>query len=347
MSAAIQVEALWNGIRDEDGEALAGGLVYTYEAGTTTAKAVYTDRAKTTEAANPVVLDSLGQAKVYADGAYKFVVKTAADETVVTYDDLYYGVGDNSLIWGGTAGGSADALTLTPATPITEYADGMTIAFMAAAANLTAAPTVAVSGLAAKEIRHRLVGGTLYAGALQNGQLCLMVYSSANGAFYLLNPKYAAQADIRLQPEQALQWLNSSGALKNLISSDGSDRLVLNDANEAGLFIQRGGSLAWVFGDGYFRSASNNSRDLGDATYRFRCVYTYQVSAGGTDLTLATTGANQVVIAPNGNTTLEIDDGMVNFAKSTTRSGTGSTLRFIDVKIAGVTKYIPYYASVA
>lgn len=62
------------------GSPLAGGKVYTYEAGTTTPKATYTTQAGSVENANPVILDANGCADIWlGDGAYKFVVTDAAD----------------------------------------------------------------------------------------------------------------------------------------------------------------------------------------------------------------------------------------------------------------------------
>jgi hypothetical protein len=74
---------------DNDGEPLAGGLLYTYEAGTTTPKVTYTDEGGLTANSNPVVLDSAGRANVWlGDGAYKFVLKTSADVTLWTVDNI-------------------------------------------------------------------------------------------------------------------------------------------------------------------------------------------------------------------------------------------------------------------
>jgi hypothetical protein len=87
--AAVQVDFLLAGILDS-GIPLASGKVYTYEAGTTTAKTCWTDKDKTTAAANPIVLDADGRAEVYADGCYKFIIKTSADVTVDTYDGCSY-----------------------------------------------------------------------------------------------------------------------------------------------------------------------------------------------------------------------------------------------------------------
>ena len=44
---------------------LVGGLVYTYQAGTTTPKATYTDSTGVTAQSNPVVLDSRGEASIW------------------------------------------------------------------------------------------------------------------------------------------------------------------------------------------------------------------------------------------------------------------------------------------
>jgi len=63
---------------DADGNPVAGGLVYFYEAGTTTPKVAYSDAAFTAAAANPIVLDSKGEFTFYLNGAYKIDVKTSA-----------------------------------------------------------------------------------------------------------------------------------------------------------------------------------------------------------------------------------------------------------------------------
>ncbi len=92
MANALQVEFLQAGLIDSNGDALAGGKVYTYEAGTTNNKACWTAADKSVAATNPVMLDANGVAIIYADGNYKFVVKTAADVTVYTWDNIYFGI---------------------------------------------------------------------------------------------------------------------------------------------------------------------------------------------------------------------------------------------------------------
>ena len=76
---------------DSNGDPLSGGLVYTYEAGTTTAKATYQE--DDTENTNPVVLDSTGRAEIYGTGSYKFVLKTSAGVTIWTLDNIK-GIGE-------------------------------------------------------------------------------------------------------------------------------------------------------------------------------------------------------------------------------------------------------------
>lgn len=63
----------------------AGCLLYTYEAGTSTPKATYTDAAGTTPHPNPVVLDAKGEALIYWDGNYKIDLRTAAGVQITGY----------------------------------------------------------------------------------------------------------------------------------------------------------------------------------------------------------------------------------------------------------------------
>ncbi|MCH9839309.1 hypothetical protein K0U83_26845, partial [bacterium] len=68
---------------------LVGGKVYTYAAGTTTPLATYTTAAAGTPNANPVILDSRGEASIFFSAAnYKIVVKDSLDSTIWTQDNL-------------------------------------------------------------------------------------------------------------------------------------------------------------------------------------------------------------------------------------------------------------------
>lgn len=78
---------------DAAGDPLNGGKVYTYEAGTSTPLATYPTYddalAGTNANANPVVLDSDGAAQIWLQATfYKVVVKTSADVTLYTQDDV-------------------------------------------------------------------------------------------------------------------------------------------------------------------------------------------------------------------------------------------------------------------
>lgn len=75
---------------DVNGDPLSGGLVYTYATGTSTPKATYTDSTGNTANANPVVLNSRGEADIWilTDGLYRFKLHTAADALVKTVDGI-------------------------------------------------------------------------------------------------------------------------------------------------------------------------------------------------------------------------------------------------------------------
>jgi hypothetical protein len=123
---------------DSDGDPLSGGLLYTYEPGTSTPKATYQE--DDTLNANPVVLDSLGQAEVYGTGFYKFVLKTSAGVTVWTLDNIQ-GIGETSITDIGDYAGDFDAaITAIGATATTLYIDST--ATMSAGVTVPATCTV-------------------------------------------------------------------------------------------------------------------------------------------------------------------------------------------------------------
>ncbi len=87
------------------GVPLYGGKIYSYEAGTTTPKATYTEANGLTAHPNPIILDSAGRVPggeiwLTSAQAYLFILKTSSEELIGTYDNLY-----------GIAAGAENAVT--------------------------------------------------------------------------------------------------------------------------------------------------------------------------------------------------------------------------------------------
>jgi hypothetical protein len=75
----------------DDGVPLAGGLIYTYAAGTTTPAVTYTSATGVTANTNPVVLDSAGRppSQIWlAASRYKFVLKNSSNVQIWSMDNL-------------------------------------------------------------------------------------------------------------------------------------------------------------------------------------------------------------------------------------------------------------------
>jgi hypothetical protein len=86
---------------DNNGVPLAGGLIYTYTAGTSTPATTYTSVTGLIANSNPIVLDSAGRTPQeiwFTQGAsYKFVLRDSAGSVIGTYDNLV-GVNDLTVI---------------------------------------------------------------------------------------------------------------------------------------------------------------------------------------------------------------------------------------------------------
>jgi len=74
---------------DLNGAPLAGGLLYTYEAGSTTPLASYTDSTGLIANTNPIVLDSRGEANVWLGAdSYKLALYTSVGVLIWTVDNI-------------------------------------------------------------------------------------------------------------------------------------------------------------------------------------------------------------------------------------------------------------------
>lgn len=88
---------------DANGDPLSGGKLYTYQAGTTTAKATYKDNAGAASHTNPVVLGADGFVPGGAlwldtDVAYKFTLKSADDAITYFTVDNVAGLADKAYV---------------------------------------------------------------------------------------------------------------------------------------------------------------------------------------------------------------------------------------------------------
>jgi hypothetical protein len=93
--ASVLLSPVGNGQQffDDNGLPLAGGLIYTYQSGSSTPLATYTDSNGNIANANPIVLDAAGRVPneiwMFAGYTYKFIIKTSADVLIQTLDNLY------------------------------------------------------------------------------------------------------------------------------------------------------------------------------------------------------------------------------------------------------------------
>ena len=91
------------------GQPGAGYKLFSYEEGTSTKKTTWTSLDKTAENSNPIILDSNGEADVWIDGNYKFVLAQPNDtdpptSPVWTYDNIRSGEANGTSSSGDVVG---------------------------------------------------------------------------------------------------------------------------------------------------------------------------------------------------------------------------------------------------
>jgi len=118
---AVNLSPIGNGFQffNNDGLPLNAGKIYTYQAGSTTPLATYTDSSGLIANTNPIILGTDGRppSTIWLTNGffYKFVLKDSSDVTIQTYDNLYGIIGATPpsatpipaggiLLWSGSIG---------------------------------------------------------------------------------------------------------------------------------------------------------------------------------------------------------------------------------------------------
>jgi hypothetical protein len=106
-----------------DGTPLVGGKVYTYQAGTTSPQATYTDSTGATANPNPIILNSRGEAAIWLGGLnYKFKLTDANDVEIWTVDYISGPISGASPTLTGNVAIESDSSS--PALKITQIGSG-------------------------------------------------------------------------------------------------------------------------------------------------------------------------------------------------------------------------------
>lgn len=172
---------------DSNGAPLAGGLIYSYSAGTTTAATTFTSQSGTVNNTNPIVLDSAGRTpnEIWLTGGvlYKFILKSSALVQIGSYDNIP-AINDTTSISNLITVAGTNALTASATPSAVGYAAGAQYSFIAQNTN-TGAATIDIDTLGVKSITK--FGTTaLVANDITAGALMLIEYDGTR--FQLLNP---------------------------------------------------------------------------------------------------------------------------------------------------------------
>ena len=221
-----------------------------------------------------------------------------------------------AFVWCGTAGGSADAITLSPAPGITAYAAGQRFVWMASGSTNTTATTVAISGLTPIALQDN--GVALTAGQHAAGKMFMAILNTTSTAQLMQvqvsgtdplivtsltvsgtasfegDATYAAGADIITA---------SLGANNVRIGAAAGDSIILGGDNNVVVGTSAGTAITTGAGNiavGSLALAANTTADhniaVGYFTLGANTTGAYNIAVGGVALAANTTGGANVAM---------------------------------------------------
>ena len=198
MTTEVLVPLLTPFFLSNQGVPLVGGLLYSYQAGTTTPAATYTDSTGGTPLSNPIVLNARGEASTSSGAssgiwvppnvAYKFVLQDSSGNTIWTRDQV---VNAQLLtLFGGTDTGAANSYILTFSASFTSYSTNPVI-YWVPSNNNTGNSTLNVNGIGVVGI-YNPNGTQLGANQIVANQITGVIYqtniaNSGNSGFVLIS----------------------------------------------------------------------------------------------------------------------------------------------------------------
>jgi hypothetical protein len=160
----------------------------------------------------------------------------AALNNILFADDVQ----ENTPVWCGTAGGTANALTLTPTPALTAYAVGASFLFTAASDSTTAA-TVAISGLAAIALQSNyaaLVGGEIQTGKVYRVTLNTLTTAQIRPESGLIDVnKFTTKGDILVATAAGVVTRVGVGANSTVFTADSAQSSGVRWATLDGAFV--------------------------------------------------------------------------------------------------------------
>lgn len=315
---------------DDNGDPLNLGKVYTYESGaSTTPLATYTDAGAGTANANPVILNSRGEANIWLSGSklYRFVLATSTDTTIWTVD----GIGGGATVVASRDGtytrltsvSGTDTITATGPADMSAYATGQTFSFVVANTN-TGAATINISSIGAKAIT-KSGSVALAAGDLPANAVVMISYDGTR--FQLIAVPASASTSLSLAGGTMTGPITFAATTpaKDLLNGIVEGRLTLTTSTPVTTTDVTGSTTV------YFTPYKGNRVAVYDNTNWLLRTFT-EISVAVPSTTA--TPFDVFIYDNSGTLTLEA----VNWTNSTTRATALTTQNGVYVKTGGVTK---------
>jgi hypothetical protein len=210
---------------------LSGGLIYSYQAGTTTPLATYFDNAGVTPHSNPIVLDASGRMPggvmwIISSNTYKFVIQTSSAVQIASYDNISGTINSDASNVNYNQGGTG-AVTRTVQNKLQEF---ISVKDFGATGNGTTDDTASITNAFAAAGGKRVLfpSGTYLIGS---------AYSAANGSRSYMEAGSSFVTNTPSNVDYVWEQNNTTATTGSLMKID---HLVENSAyplkNEAGIW---------------------------------------------------------------------------------------------------------------